>query len=176
MVKRYNFIYEKLVDGPDDIVGLIAYGIYKRQKISFIAEFKKKNGNDPNDNELLPLHDTWCQHVELYKLEAEQKLRDAHETLYGDQISQMEKDYQSALAKETVQAQLDASKGKFWSNVWAGLTSGLMILAFLGVLSLAFFGFNFDWSKPAKAIADQIQKQEVVTPPPPPEISSPAKQ
>ena len=29
----YNFIYKKLVNSPDDINGMIAYSLYKREKI-----------------------------------------------------------------------------------------------------------------------------------------------
>ena len=34
--KKYNFIYSKLVESEDDLVGLVAYGVYKQHKISFI--------------------------------------------------------------------------------------------------------------------------------------------
>ena len=36
MANRYNFIYEKLVTAEDDVLGLIAYGIYKQHKIEFV--------------------------------------------------------------------------------------------------------------------------------------------
>jgi hypothetical protein len=40
----YDFIFEKLAGEPDDLVGLLAYGIYKRGKMDFVKRFKPKNG------------------------------------------------------------------------------------------------------------------------------------
>lgn len=31
-----NFIYSKLVRDDDDIIGMVAYGIYKKHKIEFM--------------------------------------------------------------------------------------------------------------------------------------------
>lgn len=33
MERSYNFIYEQLVKSEDDLVGLVAYAIYKKHKI-----------------------------------------------------------------------------------------------------------------------------------------------
>ena len=38
--KQYNFIYSKLITGKDDVVGMLAYSIYKQHKIEFIEDFK----------------------------------------------------------------------------------------------------------------------------------------
>ena len=48
MSRKYNFIYSKLVDDKDDIVGHIAYSLYKNEKIEFIEAFKKENSREPN--------------------------------------------------------------------------------------------------------------------------------
>lgn len=41
MERKYNFIYEKLVSSDDDLIGLVAYSIYKRHKIDLLMELKK---------------------------------------------------------------------------------------------------------------------------------------
>lgn len=46
-----NFIYSKLVHDDDDIIGMIAYGIYKKHKIEFIESIKKAHGREPNSDE-----------------------------------------------------------------------------------------------------------------------------
>lgn len=48
MAKHYNFIYEELVRYDGDMVGRIAYSIYKREKIAFIEQYKKANGGKGN--------------------------------------------------------------------------------------------------------------------------------
>ena len=43
--KNYNFIYEKLVDGDKDIVGMIAYSLYKMDKIKYLKETINRKGS-----------------------------------------------------------------------------------------------------------------------------------
>lgn len=38
MAKHYNFIYEELVRYEGDLVGRVAYSLYKREKIAFIEQ------------------------------------------------------------------------------------------------------------------------------------------
>lgn len=73
MQRNYNFIYKELVEHEYDIVGHIAYSLYKADKIKFIEAFKQKNnGKEPEDADLIPFHDTSCLegYVERYKLTA----------------------------------------------------------------------------------------------------------
>lgn len=59
MSREYNYIYRSLVEGKDDIVGHIAYALYKEDKIAYIEKFKKDNDNkDPDEADLKPFHDT----------------------------------------------------------------------------------------------------------------------
>lgn len=51
MANQYNFIYEKLVTAEDDVLGLIAYGIYKQHKIEFITKIKEENKREPTQEE-----------------------------------------------------------------------------------------------------------------------------
>lgn len=41
MARHYNFIYEKLVSNDGDMVGRIAYSLYKREKIAFVKQYKE---------------------------------------------------------------------------------------------------------------------------------------
>jgi len=50
--KQYNYIYSKLVSSPEDVIGLLAYSIYKQHKIEFIEDFKKKKGYAPTDADI----------------------------------------------------------------------------------------------------------------------------
>lgn len=51
MERSYNFIYEQLVKSEDDLVGLVAYAIYKKHKIEFITRMKEEEGRDPTEDE-----------------------------------------------------------------------------------------------------------------------------
>ena len=40
MAKHYNFIYEELVRYEGDLVGRVAYSLYKREKITLFEIFR----------------------------------------------------------------------------------------------------------------------------------------
>ena len=45
MPRNYNYIYSQLVEDRADIIGHIAYALYKEDKIEYITKFKQENGN-----------------------------------------------------------------------------------------------------------------------------------
>ncbi|MGE8454525.1 MAG: hypothetical protein ACN6OP_28735 [Pseudomonadales bacterium] len=53
----YNPIDSVLVENEQDTLGIIAYSLYKRQKIEFIQAFKVKHDREPKDEDLAPFHD-----------------------------------------------------------------------------------------------------------------------
>ncbi len=57
MPRKYNFIYSHLVEGKGDIIGYIAYALYKDAKIEYINHFKEEHGKEPDEDELKPFHD-----------------------------------------------------------------------------------------------------------------------
>lgn len=48
----YSKVYRLLVNGEDDLVGQIAYAIYKQQKIEKITRFTTANSRPPVENDL----------------------------------------------------------------------------------------------------------------------------
>lgn len=77
--RNYNYIFSKLVNAEDDVVGLLAYAIYKQQKIEYIEDFTKKHdGRGPTDEELAPFNELTSQNkqIENYKNIAETRFGD----------------------------------------------------------------------------------------------------
>lgn len=53
MARKYNYIYSLLVEGRADIIGHIAYALYKEDKISFIEKFKEEHEDmEPTEADL----------------------------------------------------------------------------------------------------------------------------
>ena len=73
---KYNFIYEKLVESEDDLVGLIAYGIYKKHKIEYITRIKEEQKREPTDEECRSFFvaSTTSSQLEKYRNQAENML------------------------------------------------------------------------------------------------------
>lgn len=57
---NYNWIYERLVQDENDLVGAIAYVLYKQQKIEFIEGVKKENDGDPTAEQWVEFHRLTC--------------------------------------------------------------------------------------------------------------------
>lgn len=45
----HSDIYDRLVEAPDDFVGIVAYGIYQQRKRGWIADCEKRDGSPPSD-------------------------------------------------------------------------------------------------------------------------------
>lgn len=48
--REYNYIYEKLVKDSTDFTGMVAYGLYKKEKILYLKKLQDKNGKITDDN------------------------------------------------------------------------------------------------------------------------------
>jgi hypothetical protein len=79
MAKHYNFIYEKLVRYDGDMVGRVAYSLYKREKIAFIEQYKKSHdGKEPSAKDFDNFHES-ChnpERLQSYHKEALAMLQD----------------------------------------------------------------------------------------------------
>lgn len=62
---QYNWVYKELVQGPDDVVGALAYILYKQHKIAFIEDTKAKHGREPNEEEMACFRTITCLPVTL---------------------------------------------------------------------------------------------------------------
>ncbi len=53
---NYNWIYKELVKSEDDLVGAIAYSLYKRHKIEYIHQCESETGQIPSDEQMTEFH------------------------------------------------------------------------------------------------------------------------
>ena len=147
---EYNLIYKKLTQGPDDVVGALAYALYKEEKIAYVQQFKTDRGSDPEDADLQEFHrmTNVPQRIDAYKQQAERLLQefldDALVLVLQERTLQMQQEFigQQVTAITT---QIDsksgelyqaiAHKNRFWSgvlqNVVAGLVTTLMAFGFV---------------------------------------------
>ena len=142
MSRRYNFIYSKLVNSQDDVVGHIAYSLYKADKVAYIEEYKNNNGGaEPTEEELERFHKscTVSGQLERYNLQAKVILQTfTSETLdraiVDIQNSLLEK--QASHLREIIKPLVPTWSRSLWWNVLAGFI-GSFVLALLA----ATFGF-----------------------------------
>ncbi len=95
MARCYNYIYTKLVDDETDVLGHIAYALYKADKISYIEDFQKKNGGkDLSEDDLKPFHDVSCldANIQRYHLQAMQIMQEFSRNMLNATAEQIETD------------------------------------------------------------------------------------
>ncbi|EIJ39258.1 hypothetical protein JoomaDRAFT_2270 [Galbibacter orientalis DSM 19592] len=136
MSKKFNYIYEKLVDDKNDIIGHIAYSIYKQDKIDYITSKKEENLEIKNKI-LIPFHEisSTASSIEAYKIKAEIVMQAFFENTISEIYSDIEKETKenyTQLIKDTIKPLTSG----FWKSFWAGLLS-----AFIFALVIAAIAF-----------------------------------
>ncbi len=97
-VVEHNLMYEELVSKPDDIVGQLAYCMYKQSKQQFLREFAKRNNRQPTDEEVRNyVHCAELPTVSLYKANAKSIFEDYLAQAIQEKLDQFEKHYKAEL-------------------------------------------------------------------------------
>lgn len=129
MGRFYNFIYEQLVKSEDDLVGLIAYAIYKKHKIEFITRIKEKEGREPTKDECKIFFNASTTESQLvkYRNDAQSILSDVVANTTNEELERYEQeilaDYENRIKK---------CMPPWWHNViWSVIAS--FIFSGLGI-------------------------------------------
>lgn len=102
MASTHNYIYKNLVENDKDILGIIAYGIYKKHKIEFIDKIKKEQGRIPTDEECHSffVFSTTETQLDSYRGQAEMLLSEAVGNIAREEIVEFEKEMLKNYKKE----------------------------------------------------------------------------
>lgn len=178
MGREYNFIYSQLVAHENDLVGLIAYSMYKRHKIEFISSYREKNdGNDPTDADCRAFALSTCTPTGLkqYRREAEiliqrMILESAAEEIdraKEDMLAEYREEIKGAITSEQTNilnafGDVVASKlPKGWMSV---LWSVIGAFVFAIVISLAYWIASSSEQDTVKLVSDVINAVKVENP------------
>jgi len=94
---RYSFVYNALVEEEDDFVGLVAYSIYKKEKILYVRRFEEKNKRPPTPEELQEFHAQAHDRIDQYKDLATTRVANFYDTVYKSQYENIEAEYRKNL-------------------------------------------------------------------------------
>lgn len=128
--------YTTLVQGENDLVGLIAYSLYKSDKLDFVAKHHADTGSAPTSAEVLVFcrSATLAGPVSAYRAKATYLLQEMYDDLLEDKVAELQRDYQRDLVAELKQAH------PFWEGVWQHVIAGIAITAFLGLVAVIYYG------------------------------------
>lgn len=130
MPKGYNFIYDKLVASEEDVVGILAYGIYKRHKIEFIEQFKSKHNKEPEptDFETFYMSTTTESQLKKYHDQAENMLQETVTLVTGEELKRYEHKMLSEY-EERIKSCLPSN----WTTFGLGILSTLAFSIIAGI-------------------------------------------
>lgn len=136
MERKYNFIYEQLVISDDDLVGLVAYGIYKKHKIEFISKIKAEEHRDPTEDECRSFFAASTTESQLtkYRSEAESILSETVARIAKDEIDNFEKDMLKGYRHE-----ISACLPSNWKTFGVSVLSGVVSAFLFSLIAAAFF-------------------------------------
>lgn len=135
---RFNFIYAELVREPDDIVGLLAYGIYKLEKIKYVEKFTSDSGRPPEPSELCDFHRQSMVRVEQYREMAESRMSEFQQSMFDEIISNMNELYDQKLKD-----QLHCARTPWLSSVVQSALGSALFAVFIGCIVVTILGLRY---------------------------------
>lgn len=147
MPRKYNYIYSRLVEGKGDIIGYIAYALYKEAKIEYINRFKEENsGKEPDEDDLKTFHDITSAgaSVESYKYLASGILQTFLDNTLEETKTQVEENLNRnhiGLIKKAIEPIKPPSmKASYFHGT---MQSVLGAFIFMGIMCILVFVLNF---------------------------------
>ncbi|MDX8127881.1 hypothetical protein QLH52_11360 [Methylomonas sp. OY6] len=101
---NYNWIYKRLADDPSDMVGALAYVIYKRQKIAYIQAYADEHGGqEPDDDALKSFNIATDTEIAAagFRAQAEVILDKFLDQVLAGQLEQMQQELQESTLATT---------------------------------------------------------------------------
>ena len=167
MSRNYNYIYKQLVSDENDVVGHVAYALYKSSKIEYIEKFKQEHGgNQPSEADLKPFHDISCtaSSIDRYKTKAVEITSSFLDVTLSETVKQIEQDY-VANQDRHLESIIDPlkpmdKKKQFWRGVWQSVLGAfffaIIVAAFVFITT---YNGNDDSVKAGSQIEQYIEPQ-----------------
>lgn len=127
---RYSYIYNDVVENEQDFVGLVAYSIYKKEKIQYIRSLEKKLGRSPEPSELEDFNDQAAKRLEQYRELATQRVNKFCEDILGQAIE----DHEQMMQSEMREAVKKLKPVSWWVGFCQSLTASVVYSLLIGAL------------------------------------------
>lgn len=160
MSKKYNAIYSQIVQSKDDLVGMIAYAIYKEQKLEYIRKLREEKGADLCEDECRSFvtFSTTPSQISNYRKQAEIMLTEAVAHVAKEEIARFEHDMLKNYKSE-IRSCIPSNMKNFGFSVVAGIASTFLFSIIAGLFY--FIGETSDRSNRQRAqeIMEEVQQE-----------------
>lgn len=148
----YNYIYKTLVKGPDDMVGALAYALYKEEKLQFITDFEGQYKRLPTDAELAYFHQTSNLPARLASYQ--ERAQGLLERFLNDVLAMELLAQQQAIKDDAVVKAIEQKHG-FWRGVGQNVIAGFIATAITLGITLGAFLYSEGPSRIWAAVFEQ---------------------
>ena len=166
MSRKYNHIYSRLVESKGDIIGHIAYALYKDDKIEYISHFKEEhNGKEPDEDDLKPFNDISSTEssIDKYKYIASRILQSFLDNTLEETKFQIEEELNKnhiALIKETIKPLIPPSTAKSYfhgtmQSIIGAFLFMVLMCALVFIVNLSTHKFTITIGGSGNAIMEQ---------------------
>lgn len=152
--------YSSIVEHDNDMVGFIAYSLYKRDKIAFMAKTHDEAGRMPTEDEKMAFYrtSTLPGPVSAYRAQATYLMQQMYDDLLSVQTREIHDDYDKKLVEEL------KKKHPFWESVWEHVAASFVIVAIGGLIALIYAGQHAGWGQMVSNVFN-LPAAESATPP-----------
>lgn len=148
----YNAIFERLVDGPEDLAGMVAYGRYKWAKREWLIEHQERRGRPPSADELRHYREHWTDS----QLGALIDTAEGALTAFTSAVLDAERPKIEAAALKQARS--------FWTDVGAGVISAFVYTLILIGLALTLRVSGVDLLDAVEGVRSETPRIERPTP------------
>lgn len=146
--------FTKLVTDDKDFVGMVAYTIYKKEKLDWIEQFKVLHGDEPSENELkqFTLASDSPLRIQQYREIAESRVNDFIDNAIFEEL----KGYKERLRDDEI---IKATKKGFIKGVSENVAAGIIGAGIVTIFQLAIWVYQMkDNPEFKKQATEQIQQ------------------
>lgn len=161
-------LYKKIVAGERDVVGHIAYALYKSAKIKHIEEYKAQHNDAESDEDYLDhFHTIACldEEVNRYRIQATGIIQDFIQNSVDETTSKIEKENKEKELQ--IRRGMDDIKPRsFMYGVWQSAVGALFLMVALAAMMFFFIMSSHEYTFTiGNGGVKKIQEKEVQAPP-----------
>lgn len=139
MARKYNYIYKTMVKSDTDVIGCIAYSLYKSEKVRYIEDFKKEHTTEPSEDDLDIFHHIMAseESISRFRMQASTILAQFSDETLNSAIEQYEDDLEKN-QMDALKKVVQKMQPKWWQNILWSVIASIIIIA----LTILFVNYN----------------------------------
>lgn len=155
MADNYNQIFENLVEDEGNLIGLIAYGLYKQEKRKEVVKIKQ-TGKNPTKAQIRRIESVLSNQLEMFREQANELLDVTFEYL-------IEENKENIYCQHYLHSDFEklAKRPSIWNRLWESLLFRLVWIVLIGMIGYAIYVNSSTLKEFGKKINDTFTEKSI---------------